>query len=150
MDLGVPLESPQGSQASSRVDTCTSNLLPSCSTRVTLPVQVTQGSVAFPRGFPTKLSHVPPWCQLKLGATVEAVQGNQVHLGGLKLLLVFWNGGTTPGVPLHFPVDSASPGNGTGSPGILALRSRERNPHLERRNGKRGCSLVVAGPSVFL
>ena len=31
----------------------------------------------FPRGFPTGLSHVPPWCDSILGVTVEAVQGNQ-------------------------------------------------------------------------
>ena len=29
---------------------------------------------AFPRGFPTGLSHVPPWCELILGLKVEAVQ----------------------------------------------------------------------------
>ena len=30
---------------------------------------------AFTRGFPTGLSHVPPWCELILGLKVEAVQG---------------------------------------------------------------------------
>ena len=35
---------------------------------------------AFPRGFPTGLSHVPPWCELILGLKVEAVQGKQVSL----------------------------------------------------------------------
>ena len=30
---------------------------------------------AFPRGFPTGLSHVPPWCDSILGLKVEAVQG---------------------------------------------------------------------------
>ena len=35
---------------------------------------------AFPRGFPTGLSHVPPWCESKLGLKVEAVQGKQVSL----------------------------------------------------------------------
>ena len=29
---------------------------------------------AFPRGFPTGLSHVPPWCESILGLKVEAVQ----------------------------------------------------------------------------
>ena len=33
---------------------------------------------AFPRGFPTGLSHVPPRCESILGLKVEAVQGNQV------------------------------------------------------------------------
>ena len=32
---------------------------------------------AFPRGFPTGLSHVPPWCESILGLKVEAVQGNR-------------------------------------------------------------------------
>ena len=35
---------------------------------------------AFPRGFPTGLSHVPPWCESILGLKVEAVQGKQVPL----------------------------------------------------------------------
>ena len=33
---------------------------------------------AFPRGFPTGLSHVPLWCESILGLKVEAVQGIQV------------------------------------------------------------------------
>ena len=35
---------------------------------------------AFPRGFLTGLSHVPPWCESILGLKVEAVQGKQVSL----------------------------------------------------------------------
>ena len=35
---------------------------------------------AFTRGFPTGLSHVPPWCELILGLKVEAVQGKQLSL----------------------------------------------------------------------
>ena len=35
---------------------------------------------AFPRGFPTGLSHVPPWCESILGLKAEAVQGKQVSL----------------------------------------------------------------------
>ena len=35
---------------------------------------------AFPRGFPTGLSHVPPWCESILGLNVQAVQGKQVSL----------------------------------------------------------------------
>ena len=35
---------------------------------------------AFPRGFPTWLSHEPPWCESILGLKVEAVQGKQVSL----------------------------------------------------------------------
>ena len=35
---------------------------------------------ALPRGFPTGLSHVPPWCESILGLKVEAVQVIQVSL----------------------------------------------------------------------
>ena len=56
MDLGILLESPQGSQSSSRVGACTFPFLPSCSISVTLPFAWIKGSVACPRGFPTRLS----------------------------------------------------------------------------------------------
>ena len=55
--LGVLLESPQGSQSSSRVGACTCDFLPSCSSSVALPIAWIKGSVAFPRVFPTRLSH---------------------------------------------------------------------------------------------
>ena len=57
MDLGVLLESPQGCQSSSRVGACTCAFLPRCSSSVTLPFAWIKGSVAFPRGFPPKISH---------------------------------------------------------------------------------------------
>ena len=63
---------------------------------------------AFPRGFPTGLSHVPPWFYSILGLKIEAVQGKQVSLewtetsGGLS---EWWH---DPTVPLPFPVESAS------------------------------------------
>ena len=61
MDLGVILESPQGSQSSSRVGACTCVFLPSCSSSVTLPFPWIKGSVAFarafPLGFPMRLFH---------------------------------------------------------------------------------------------
>ena len=56
MDLGVLLESPQGSQSSSGVGACTCAFLPSFSSSVTLPFAWINGSVAFPRGFPKRLS----------------------------------------------------------------------------------------------
>ena len=34
----------------------------------------------FPRGFPTGLSHVPPWCESIPGLKVEAVPGKQASL----------------------------------------------------------------------
>ena len=95
MHLGVLLESPQGSQSSYRVGSCTCAFLPSSSSSVTLPVEWVKGSVAFPRGFPTGLSHVPPWCESILGLKVEAVQGKQVSLNGLRHLGDSGTGGTT-------------------------------------------------------
>ena len=35
---------------------------------------------AVPRGFPTGLPHVPPWCESILDLKVEAVQGKQFSL----------------------------------------------------------------------
>ena len=35
---------------------------------------------AFPRGFPTGLSLVPPWCESILGLKVDALKGKQVSL----------------------------------------------------------------------
>ena len=50
---------------------------------------------AFPRDFPTGLSHVPPWCESILGLKVEAVQGKQVSLESTETSGVSGNGGTT-------------------------------------------------------
>ena len=50
---------------------------------------------AFPRGFPTGLSHVPPWCESILGLKVEAVQENRYPWNGLRYLGDSGNGGTT-------------------------------------------------------
>ena len=49
---------------------------------------------AFPRGFPTGLSHVPPWCESILGVKVEAVQGKQDPLQWTETsgaLLEWWH-----------------------------------------------------------
>ena len=63
---------------------------------------------AFPRGFPTGLSHVPPWCESILGLKVEAVQGKQVSLEWTETSGGLWEWWHNPGVPLAFPVESAS------------------------------------------
>ena len=63
---------------------------------------------AFPRGFPTGLSHVPLWCESILGLKVEAVQGKQVSLEWTETSGGLWEWGHDPGVPLAFPVESAS------------------------------------------
>ena len=63
---------------------------------------------AFPRGFRTGLSHMSRWCESILGVNFEAVKGKQVLLEWTETsggLLECWQG---PGVPLAFPVESAS------------------------------------------
>ena len=108
MDPGVVLESPQGSQSTSRVGACTCAFLPSSSSSVTLPVEWVKGSVAFPRSFPTGLSHVPPWCESILGLKAEAVQGKQVSLEWTETSGGLWEWWHDPRVPLAFPLESAS------------------------------------------
>ena len=82
--------------------------LPSYSSNAMLSFTWIKGSVAFPRGFPTGLSHVPPWCESILGLKVEAVQGKQVSLKWTEISVGLWKWWHDPGVPLAFPVESAS------------------------------------------
>ena len=63
---------------------------------------------AFPRSFPTGLSHVPPWCESILGLKVEAVQEKQDSLEWTETSGELWEWWPDPGVPLAFPVESAS------------------------------------------
>ena len=63
---------------------------------------------AFPRGFPTGLSHVPPWCESILGLKVDAVLRKQVSLEWTETLGGLWEWWHDPGVPLAFPVEIAS------------------------------------------
>ena len=62
----------------------------------------------FPRGFPTGLSLVQPWCESILGLKVEAVPGKQVSLEWTETYEGLWEWWHDPGVPLAFPVESAS------------------------------------------
>ena len=62
----------------------------------------------FPRGFPTVLSHVPPWYESILGMKVEAVQGKEVSLEWTETSGGLWEWWHDPGVPLAFPVESTS------------------------------------------
>ena len=50
---------------------------------------------AFPRGFPTGLYQVPPWCDSILGLKVEAVQGKQVSLEWTETSGGLWECGRT-------------------------------------------------------
>ena len=87
---------------------CTWVFVPSYSNSVTLPFAGIKGSVAFPRGFPKGLSHVPPWCESILGLKVEAVQGKQVSLVSTETSGGLWEWLHDSGVPLALPVESAS------------------------------------------
>ena len=62
---------------------------------------------AFPRGFPTGMSHVLPWCDSILGLQVEAVQGKQISLEWTETSGGLWEWWHDTGVPLAFPVESA-------------------------------------------
>ena len=63
---------------------------------------------AFPRGFPTGLFQVPPWCESILGLKVEAVKGKQVSLEWTETPGGLWEWWHDREVPLAFPVDIAS------------------------------------------
>ena len=112
MDFEVLLESPQGSQSSSRVGACTYASLQAVAAVSRFPSRGSRDQglslEAFPRGFPTGLSHVPPWCEWILGFKVEAVQGKQVSLEWNETSGGRWEWWHDPGVPLAFPVESAS------------------------------------------
>ena len=112
MDLGVLLDSPQGSQSSSRVGACTCAFLPALAAVSRFPSLGSRdlwlSLEAFPRGFPAGLSHVPPWCESILGLKVEALEGKQVSLEWTETSGGLWEWCHDPGVPLAFPVESAS------------------------------------------
>ena len=99
MDLGVLLESTQGNQSSSRVRACTCTFLPSCSSSVALPFAWIKESVAFRRGFPTGLSHVPPRSSplppRSSPCKSKQCRENRILWNELKHLGDSWNGGTT-------------------------------------------------------
>ena len=103
---------------------------------------------AFPRGFPTGLSHVPPWCESILGLKVDAVQGKQVSLEWTETSGVLWQWWHDPGVPLAFPVESASSLDATETPGILSRTRSERIPPQELGGGN-GSPLDVGGTLVL-
>ena len=102
MDPGIFLESPHGSQSSSRVGHARA-----LSSRAVAAVSLfpTRGQgicgflsrlspEAFPRGFPTGLSHLPPRRESILGVKVEAVQEKQVPLQWTETsggLLEWWD-----------------------------------------------------------
>ena len=69
---------------------------------------------AFPKGCPTRLSHVPPWCESIFGLKAEAEQGKQVSLECTETSGGLWEWCHDPEIPLAFPVESASSWDATG------------------------------------
>ena len=116
MDLGVFLDSPQESQSSSgwgHARVLSSRALAAVSRFPSRGSRDLWLSLeAFPRGFsggfPTWLSHVPPWCESILGLKVDAVQGIQVSLEWTETVGGLWEWWHDHGVPLAFPVESAA------------------------------------------
>ena len=104
---------------------------------------------AFPPGFPTGLWHVPPWRESILGLKFEAVQGKQFSLEWTEIsggLCEWWH---HPGVPLASPVESASSGDATGTPGILS-RHTVKGYRVSSYEGEKGLLWMWAGLSCFL
>ena len=102
----------------------------------------------FARGFPTGLSHVPPWCESILGLKVEAEQGKQVSLEWTETSGGLWEWWHDPGVPLAFPVERAISRDVTGIRGIRSPPRKERIPPLELGGGN-GAPLDVDGTLVL-
>ena len=93
----------QGSHSSSREGTCTCVFLLSCSSSVSLPFAWIMGSVAFPRGFPRRLSHqaFPKGCptchrSVSLSSAWKSRQcrENRFPWNGMRHLGECGNGGT--------------------------------------------------------
>ena len=110
---------------------------PDCSSSVTLPIAYIKGSVPFPRGFPTGLSHVPPWCESILGFNVEAVQGNRFPgtASTFKPIFVSHHGGTWDS-PVGKPRGKATDPliYAMGSVTLLLQLGRKANVHAPTRD----------------
>ena len=91
---------------------------------------------------------MPPWCESILGLKVEAVHGKQVFLEWTETSGGLWEWWHDPGVPLAFPVESASSSDATGTRGILSPPRKERIPPLELGGGN-GAPLDVGGTLVL-
>ena len=78
---------------------------------------------------------MPPWCESILGLKVEAVQGKQVSLEWIETSGGLWEWWHDNGVPLAFPVESASSRDATGTSGIHSRPRSERIPPLELGGG---------------
>ena len=76
------------------------------------------------------------------------MQRKQVSLEWTETSGGLWECWHDPGVPLAFPVESASSWVATGTPGILSRARRERIPPLELGGGN-GAPVDVGGTLVL-
>ena len=152
MDFSEILESPQGSQSSSRVGACTCAFLPSCFSSVTLPFTWIKESVAFPRSFPTRLSHeaFPQGCptchrgvSLSLAGKSRQCRENRFPWNGMRHLGDCGNGGTILEFLSPF-LWRAPPLEMRRNTGISFPTTQERIPPLEL-GGANGAPLDVGG-----
>ena len=102
---------------------------------------------AFPGGFPTRLSHVPPWCESILGLKVDVVQGKQVSLELTETSWGLWECGTTLEFLSPF-LWRAPPLEMRRELGEFFPNTRERIPPLELGGGN-GAPLDVGGTLVL-
>ena len=165
MDLGVLLESPQGSQSSSRVGACTCAFLPSSNSSVTLPFAWIKASGAFPRGFPTRLSHeaFPQGCPTchrgvsrSLALKSRQCRENSLPWNGLRHLGDSGNGGTTleflspflwRAPPLEMPGERRNSIPSTQGKDPSSRASRRKRSSSGCRQNSRASSRVETGMS---
>ena len=93
----------------------------------------------FPRGFPTGLSHVPPWCESILGLKDKTVQEKQVSLEWTRYLGDSGNGGTTLQFLLPF-LWRAPPLEMLGNARNSFPTAQGKDPSSLARRRKRGSS----------
>ena len=79
---------------------------------------------------------------------MEAVQGREVSLECTETSGGLWEWCHDPGIPLAFPVESASSWDATGTPGNFSRSRRERIPPLKLAGGN-GAPLDVGGTLVL-
>ena len=99
---------------------------------------------AFPRGFPTALSHVPPWCESILGLKVESVSLEWTETSG-----VLWEWWYDPGVLLAF-LWRAPPLEMRWERGEFFPHHAGKGSHLSSLEAETGLLWMWAGLSCFL
>ena len=130
VDLGVPMEFQQGSQASSCVETWNSASLSMCKRGVRLPVEWTQGAGAFSRGS-MGLSPLPSCFEFIFWVPVKSMQGNQAYLEWMGKSGSFRTEARLLGMRSSLKGRLASSSGPTATWGFLSRQSRGIDPHLD-------------------